>query len=90
MLGSRCFESVPFSQPANHPSQDLAIGFVISGFGFGLEMTVESQNLRIGVMDRMLLKNSLQRGENARLPIDEGAVAIEGDELELGEVEHKK
>jgi len=42
------------------------------------------------VMDRMLLKNSLQRGENARLPIDEGAVAIEGQELELGKVEHKK
>jgi hypothetical protein len=41
-------------------------------------------------MDRMLLQNPGERSKNARLPIDEGAVAIEGDELELGEVEHKK
>jgi hypothetical protein len=37
----------------------------------------------------MLLQNSLERSENARFPIDESAIAIEGDELEWGEVEHK-
>jgi len=37
----------------------------------------------------MLLENSLERSENACLPIDESTVAIEGDELKWGEIEHK-
>ena len=33
-------------------------------------------------------KNSMESGEEARFPVDEGAVAIEGENLEAGEIEH--
>src|SRR4029078_10298195 len=86
--GSR-FEPGSFSHPANHFSQDLAIRLILSAFCLGLEVTVERQNLGIRTVDRMLLENSLERSENACLPIDESTVAIEGDELKWGEIEHK-
>ena len=57
--------------------------------GFGFQFSVETQEFGVG--DSLVVggENGMQRGKNPSLPVDEGAVAIEGHEAELSEVQHE-
>src|SRR5581483_4639591 len=90
LLGRRRFESQAFRQACGYFAQDVAVRLVLSSFSFSLEFAIDLEQIRARQIDRMLLQDWAQRGENPPLPVNESPVAIEGDELEPGEVQHKE
>src|SRR5438874_1091798 len=57
--------------------------------GFGFDFRVQLQQLRVRDSFAMGSKDWVKSRKDSGLPVDESAVAVEGQELELGEIEHR-
>src|SRR5438093_5472576 len=58
--------------------------------GFEFEFRVQIQQLRIRDNFGMSSEDRAQRRKDSSLPVDQGAVAVEGQHFEFGEIEHAK
>jgi hypothetical protein len=65
----------------------LAISAIFSRLGAGFEISVKLQDSGVVRVLAMLGKDSMQTAKKALLPVDEGSVAIEGEEFDSTEVE---
>ena len=87
-LGSVGLEFEASAQPAHHGLENFAIRMEFSLLGFGFQFRVEAQEFGVGDGLAVGGENGAQRGEDSRLPVDERAVAVEGHQAELSEVQH--
>jgi len=79
----------PLAEAADYFAQYLAIRAIRTRFGLRFEIAIKLQQFGVGEFRSMLLKQWPQSGEDAGLPVDESAIAIERNELEAGEIEHE-
>ena len=75
------------AEPAQRLRQDLAIGQVRAGLELGLVPRVALEQLVLACVDAARGEHRLEGVEDALLPVDQGAVAVEGDRVEAGEVD---
>ena len=67
-------------KPAHDRLQNFAIRMEFSLLGLRFEFRVETQEFGVGDGLAVGGENGTQRGEDSRLPVDEGAVAVKADE----------
>ena len=75
------------AQPAQRPGEDLAVGQVGAGLERCLVACVALEELVLAHVDPLRCEHGLERVEDALLPVDQGAVAVERDRVEAAEVD---
>ena len=87
-LGLSWIESQMLAEPADYGLQNFAVRMELSLLSRRFEFRVETQELRVGDGLAVGSENGTHGGEDSRLPVDEGAVAVKADEAVLSKVQH--
>ena len=80
-------DAMAAATPRTPRREDLAIGQIRPGLGGCLDRRVRLQQLIVGAVDAARRQDPAEGGQDPRLPVDERAVAVEGQRLEGAVVE---
>jgi hypothetical protein len=81
-------ESEFISELCDYRGQDFAIGLKLPLLGAQFELALQIEQGRVIGTLPMCREHLMQHGEYAGLPVDQGAVAIKGEDFEAREVNH--
>ena len=79
-------ESATLSELADYRFEHVAIALVRTALGLRFEFTVEFKEGFVGQRLSVSGQHATKRGEYASFPVDESAVAVEGNGGEGGEI----
>jgi hypothetical protein len=77
-----------FSELANHRGEDFAIGLKRRLFRAEFEVSIELEQSCIVHFLCVGRQNAMKNGKDTGFPLNQGSVAIEGEDLEAAEVDH--